>query len=270
LDGVVADMSLREDAYYLARQILIGEVAVDEFAGRLIDVCARARGKEFLIVHNPGGWGHARLDQCLDWERGIVIGITAAVQEMGQSLFMTQYFRSGRGWREEMRDLIEQFRFFESKAVIMADWLRFIITHIPGIQVVLIGISQGAAFGNAVMRQLSADYPVYSIELGFPFMYKSRRVVDKRTLVIEGNGVDPDIMAQGNVWTGARILTAAFFRWIGYSLKGRSIPLALCINAPGHEYDWGNPEIQRQIRDFLEANFGVKESAKKSKPPRKS
>ena len=258
-DIAVADMNLREDAYRLAREIIKSEEAADKFAGQIIDVCTRAQGKDLLIVHNPGGWGHARLDQCLEWERGIVVGVKVAVQEMGHSFLLTQYFRSGQGWQEEMRDLKEQFRFFESKANIMAAWLRFIIRHVDGIKVILIGISQGAAFGSAVMRRLGEYYPVYSIELGFPFLYKSWRVITERTLAIEGNGVKPDVLTQGNVWVGAGILMAAFFRWIRYNFKGRQIPLALCISAPGHEYDWGSPEIQRQIRDFLEANFGVKE-----------
>jgi hypothetical protein len=257
-DITFVDMNLREDAYRLAREIFKNEKAADKFAGQVIDVCTNARGKDLLIVHNPGGWGHARLDQCLEWERGIVVGVEAAVREMGHSCFMTQYLRSGEGRREEMRDLKEQFRFFESKANIMAAWLRFVNTHVSGIKVILVGISQGAAFGNSVMQRLGESYQAYSIELGFPFMYKSRRIITERTLAIEGNEIKPDAMTKGNVWIGAGIFLAAFFRWIRYNLEGRPIPLALCIKAPGHEYDWGNPEIQRQIRDFLEANFRVK------------
>jgi hypothetical protein len=256
-DIAVADMNLREDAYRLAREIIKSEEAADKFAGQITDVCTRAQGKDLLIVHNPGGWGHARLDQCLEWERGIVVGVKAAVQEMGHSFFMTQYFRSGEGWQEEMRDLKEQFRFFESKANIMAAWLRFIITHVDGIKVILIGVSQGAAFGNSVLQRLGEYYPVYSIELGFPFQYKSRRVITERTLAIEGNGVKPDVLVQGNIWVGARILMAAPFKWMWYRLRGKTVAFAHCVTAPGHEYDWSNPEIQWRIRDFLEANFGA-------------
>lgn len=262
--------NLREDAYRLVRGIFRDKKAIDKFAGEVIEVCTKARGKDLLIVHNPGGWGHARLDQCLEWERGIVVGVEAAAQEMGYSCRTTQYFRTGHGWREEMRDLREQFRFFKSKANIMAAWLRFIIAHVNGIKVILLGVSQGAAFGDAVMQRLGDYYPVFSIELGFPFIYKSRRVISRRTLAIEGNGSKPDVMTRGNIWIGAGLLIAAFFRWIRYNLEGRPIPLALCINAPGHEYDWGNPEIQKQIRDFLEANFHVKVRVRQSATAGKS
>jgi len=253
-----ANLTLREEAYRLAQQLFGSEEAGSNFANQLIDVCAKAKGKDFLIVHNPGGWGHAQLDQCLEWERGIVAGIKAAIEEMGHSLLLTQYFRSGTGWREQMRDLREQFRSFAFKASVMAAWLRFIITHVSTIKVILVGISQGAAFGSAVMRQLGGPYPVYSIEVGFPFQYKSWRTITERTLAVEGNGVRPDILVQGNLWVGVRILMAAPFKWMWHRLRGRRVAFAHCVSAPGHEYDWNNPEIERRIRDFLKINFGAK------------
>ena len=253
-----ANLTLREDADRLARQLFGSAEEGTDFANQLLDVCGRARGKDFLIVHNPGGWGHARLDQCLAWERSIVDGIKGAIEEMGYSLLLTQYFRSGIGWREQMRDLREQFRFFTPKARAMAGWLRFILEHVNNIKVIFVGVSQGAAFGNSVMRQLGGLYPVYSIELGFPFQYKSWRIITERTLAMDSNGVRPDILAQGNLRVGAGILMAAPFKWMWHRLRGRRVAFAHCVNAPGHEYDWSNPEIQKSIRDFLKAYFGAK------------
>jgi hypothetical protein len=108
------------------------------------------------------------------------------------------------------------------------------------------------------MQRLGGYYPVYSIELGFPFQYKSWRVITERTLAVEDNGVRPDVLAQGNIWVGARILMAAPFKWMWHHLRGKPVAFAHCVTAPGHEYDWSNPEIQRRIRDFLEVNFGAK------------
>ncbi len=250
--------NLREEAYSLAQQLFDNAEAACKFAEQLLDICARAKDKDFLIVHNPGGWGNSQFDQCLEWERSIVAGIKGVIEEMGYSVLLTQYFRSGKGWREQLRDLREQFRFFAPKAKIMAAWLRFIMDHVKTINVLLVGVSQGAAFGSAVMRQLGGHYPVYSIEMGFPFQYKSWRVITERTVPVDSNGIRPDVLVQGNLIIGAKILLAAPFKWIGYRLKGKQMPLALCINAPGHEYDWRNPRIQRPIRDFLEANFGTK------------
>jgi pimeloyl-ACP methyl ester carboxylesterase len=255
------NLTLREEAYRLARQLFGTEEASTDFANQLLDVCTKAAGKDFLIVHNPGGWGRARLDQCLEWERGLVNGIKAAMGEMGYNLLLTQYFRSGMGWREQMWDLREQFLFFAFKASVMAAWLQFIMTRAKTIKVILVGVSQGAAFSSAVMQQLGGHYPVYSIELGFPFQYKSRRVLTERTLVVEGDGLRHDDLVQGNLWVGAGILMEAPFKWIWHRLRGRRVALAHCVTAPGHEYDWANPEIRGRIGDFLEANFGTSKQA---------
>ena len=254
----VANLTLREEAYHLAEQVFGSKEAGSDFANQLVNVCTGARGRDFLIVHNPGGWGHARLDQCLEWEQSIVTGIKDAIEEMGYSVFLMQHFRSGTGWREHMHDIREQIRFFTSKASIMSTWLQFIMTHTGAINVILVGISQGAAFSNAVMQQLNGDYPVYSIELGFPFQYKSRRVIAEKTLALEDNGVQPDALAQGNLWVGVELFVAAFFKWIWYHLRGKRVVLAYCVTAPGHEYDWANPQLQRRIKDFLKANFSTK------------
>ncbi|UCH50377.1 MAG: hypothetical protein JSV54_04940, partial [Chloroflexota bacterium] len=211
-----ANLTLREEVDNLAQQLFGNKEAASDFADQLMDICTRAIDKEFLVVHNPGGWGHARLDQCLEWERGIVYGVKGAIEEMGHSLLLTQYFRSGTGCWDKMRDLVEQFGFFSGKANVMEAWLQFIMAHINNIKVILVGISQGAAFSSAVMMQLGGRYPVYSIELGFPFMYKSRRVVTERTLVVGGSGLGYDALAQGNLWVGAGILIAAPFKWIWY------------------------------------------------------
>jgi hypothetical protein len=258
LEMTSSDLTLRKEAHNLAQQLFGNEEAGSEFANHVLDICGKVKDKDFLIFHNPGGWGHARFDQCLEWERSIVYGIKAVIEEMGHSLLLTQYFRSGTGWREQMRDLREQFRFFASKAAIMAAYLRFIMAHVNNVKVILVGVSQGAAFGSAVMQQLDGNYPVYSIELGFPFQYKSWRVITKRTLAVEGNGVRPDVLVQGNMWVGARILMAAPFKWMWYRMRGKPVAFAHCVTAPGHEYDWDNPAIQRRITDFLKANFGTK------------
>lgn len=250
--------TLIEEAYSLAEQFFKNEELASDFAKKLLDICTGAEGKDFLIVHNPGGWGYARLEQCLEWERSIVAGIEAVINGMGYSSFLTQYFRSGKSWREQMRDLREQFRFFVPKARIMVAWLQFIFKHVDNIKVILVGISQGAAFGSSVMRQLDGHYPVYSVELGFPFQYKSWRIITERTIAVDSNGVIPDVLAQGNLRVGAGILMAAPFKWMWHRLRGRRVNFAHCVSAPGHEYDWDNPEIQKPIRDFLKTNFGTK------------
>ena len=251
-------MNLKHEAYTFTRDIFKGRKQADEFVGRLVEVCSQAEGKDFLIVHNPGGWGRARMETCLEWEKGLVNGIASVIGEMGYSFLITQYFRSGFGCKEEAIDLLEQLRFFSDKAGKMAAWLKFIIRHTDNLTIILMGVSQGAAFGNAVMQRLDEGDPVYSIELGFPFAYKTRRRTKKGILAVDSNGEQPDKLVEGSLWDGMAIFAAAPFKWLGHRLRGEKVSLSHCVNTPGHEYDWSNPFIQSRIRGFLEANFAVR------------
>ncbi len=264
-------LALEEKASHLAQQ-LFGNDAKKRasLTNRLLDICTRAEGKDFLLIHNPGGWGCSPLEHCLQWERSIVEGISATIERSGYSWLLTQYFRSGNSWWAHLRDMKEQVRFFfkgkSSMAEVMAAELKFIAQHINNLKVILIGVSQGAAFSNAVMRQPGELQQVYSIELGIFFPHMSRRLVTERTLAIDSNGVMPDPMANRNLKAGFKAYITAPFKWIKYQLRGKPEKFTYCINAPGHDYNWQYPDVQGQIIDFLNLNFGTKSNTEVEVP----
>lgn len=246
-----------EEAENLAEQLINSDANKRAlFTNRLIDICSNTKGKDFLLIHNPGGWGTTHLENCLQWERSIVEGINTTIKELGYSCYLLQYFRTGNGWREIMRDIREQFRFFTTKSAIMTAELEFITRHISNLNVILIGVSQGAAFSNAVLQNTMALDRVYSIELGMPFQYESRRIATERTLAVNGNGLMPDALMEWDIVTIVKTYSSAPFRWVKYRLEGKPMKFARCINVPGHDYNWEYPEVQRQIADFLENSFG--------------
>jgi hypothetical protein len=248
---------LQDEAQEVARQLFGNcEEKVVAFTGRVIDTCARARGNDFLLIHNPGGWGNRVFEQCLDWERSLVNGVSATIEKMGYKQLMVQHLRSGMGWGEWLRDARDQLRFFASKAKIMAAELELITRHLDNLKVILIGVSQGAAFANAVMRQLDGHHQVYSIELGMFFFHLSRRVVTERTLSMDSNGSEPDAAVRRDMLPVFRAYAAAPVRWAGLLLKGRPVRFTYCVNVRGHNYDWDYPEVQKQVTDFLKAKFG--------------
>lgn len=261
-------LALHEETYHLAQQLLGNEIEkCTSFTNRLLDICTRAQGKDFLLIHNPGGWGSTPLEHCMWWERSIVEGVSDTLERLGYSWLLIQYFRCGSSWWAPMRDIKDQARFFLQgktfKAEVMAAELEFIIRHLSSLKVILIGVSNGAAFSNAVMQQLGKLRHIYSIELGVFFPHMSRRVVTKRTLAIDSNGLVPDTGAQRNMIAGLKAYLTALFktaliRWVKYRLEGKRVKFTHCINVPGHEYDWEYPEVQRQIVDFLGVNFGTK------------
>ena len=257
------DVALKEEINHLAQQLFRDDSGGRaSFIDRLWDTYSRARDKDFLLVHNPGGWGSTPLEGLLKWERSVVDGVTAAVEQLGYSLVLTQYFRSGSSWWSHMRDVIKEARFFlQGKcpmAGIMAAELRFITQHISNLNVILIGASQGAAFGNAVMQRLGEVPQVYSIELGLFFPHMSRRVITDRTLAIDSNGVMPDPMSHRNLWAGFKAYVTAPYRWLKYRIQGKPQKFTYCINAPGHDYSWQYPEVRQRITDFLTDTFGTK------------
>ncbi|MBI2287612.1 MAG: hypothetical protein HYY41_03265 [Chloroflexi bacterium] len=252
-------LSLEEEANQLARKLFGNDrQKCLVFTRRLLDIYTTAQDNDFLLIHNPGGWGNTRLEHCLQWERSIVEGISNTLRKRGYTGALIQHFRTGTGLREIMRDIREQARFFTSKAEILAAELKFITGHLNSLKVILIGASQGAAFSNAVLQRVNNLEPVHSIELGTPFFYKSRRVITKKTLAIDSNGLMPDAMMEWDVLTILKAFAAAPFRWIKYRLQGTPIRFSYCINVPGHEYNWEYPEVQQHIEDFLGLNFITK------------
>lgn len=253
-------LALWEEACRLGRQLFGNDSGEDtRFANRLLDIYTGARDKDFLLIHNPGGWGNSPLEYCLHWERSIVAGISATLDRLGYTWLLSQHFRGGSGWREHIRDIKEQFRFFAFRRKILAAEVEFLIQHIKNLNVILIGVSHGAAFSNAVMQKLSGLHRVYSIELGVFFLQRSRRVVTEKTLAIDSNGLMPDAIMEGDLIAMLKTLPAAPFRWIKYRLEGKPVKFSHCINVSGHEYNWEYPEVRQQIGDFLEVNFGAKD-----------
>ena len=252
-------LALREEASHLAYQ-LYGNDAKKRasFTERLLDICARAQSKDFLLIHNPGGWGNTPLEHCLQWERSIVEGVSATIERLGYGGLLIQYFRSGNSWWAYMRDIKEQAFFFNSKAKAMAAELKFIVQHFNNLKIILIGVSQGAAFSNAVLQQLGELRQVYSIELGIFSPYASRRVVTKKTLAVDSNGSVPDLVVRRSLKAGFKAYITAPSRWIKCRLRGKPEKFANCINVPGHDYNWEYPGVHQKVISFLELNFGVK------------
>ena len=140
----------------------------------------------------------------------------------------------------------------------MSAELKFITEHLKTIKVIIIGVSQGAAFSNAIMQHNGKLDRVTSIELGLPFPYKTRRVITENTLAVDSNGLMPDAVMEWNVFTMLKMFSAAPFRWVIHRLRGKKVKLSYCVNMPGHDYNWEYPEVQRQIEEFLTTNFGYK------------
>jgi len=230
------------------------------FTERLIGMVEEAGNKDFLVIHNPGGWGCSPLEQCLDWERSIVEGVTNTVQRLGYSAAVMQHLRAGNSWWSHLRDLRDQERFFirgrTRKARVLAAEVNFVTRCTDKLQVIMVGVSQGAAFSNAVMRQLGEAKRVYSIELGIVFAHVPRRVVTDHICAIDNNGICPDPMVRRDLLAGIKSYGAAPMIWLKCQLQRRPQRFTRCIHMPGHDYNWKYPAVRQRIEDFLSTAFG--------------
>lgn len=236
-----------------------------ELTAWLRNAYRQAEGKQFLIIHNPGGWGNAPLEQLLYWERSVVDGVGETMDRLGHSFALVQHFRSGLGYARIFMEIRKEAIFFfhgrSHAAKTLAAGLKLLNRHLPNLTFLLVGASQGAAFGNAVMRELDGNTPVYSIELGTFFPHVPRRILTERTLAIDCNGLLPDPMFKFNFWAGAEAYYRAVFEWYRYLSQGERRKFVECIHNRGHEYFWEYEAVHGGIQRFMKDKFGAEGGA---------
>ena len=253
MDGRLA---LREEANHLGRHLLgSAPPGHANFANHLLELYAQAEGKDFLLIHNPGGWGNSHLGLTQEWEKSIVEGIKADLEVRGYRTAFVQYQRTQEGWWEKAIDVKEQWFFFVSKSKMLAAELRFISQHLESLKIVMVGVSQGAAFSNAVLQRTRDMSQIRSIEVGIPFFYQSRRRMSYRSLILDSNGLKPDAMTERRLVAIVRAFVAAWFRWTYYRLRGAPKKFSDCIHVSGHDYHWRYPGVHGQIEYFLDTTF---------------
>jgi hypothetical protein len=255
-------ITIRRDAEQLARKLFKNNKSQVEFVNQLLGYYAQAEGKDVLIIHNPGGWGSTDTEHLIYWEASVVDGVKVALTKMERNWILLQHFRSGRKWWNHLRDTPGQIRYYLTgkffKAKLLAAELNFLSEHVKNLDIFLLGVSHGAAFGNTVMEHTNNNTRIYSIELGTFFAHLPRRVITERTLALDGNGLVPDPVVHFNFKAGIKAYLTAPFRWISYRVAGKPVKFTYCINVPGHEYRWEYPNVGTPIEKFLATNLGYK------------
>jgi len=263
------DAALREELGALAERLFSSPQKQAALISRVLEMYARAQGRDFLVVHSPGGWGNTPFEGLLEWERSIVNGLLLALQKLGYSTAMAQYFRSGKSHFGHMPDVGRDIRFFNwnvsPRADLMAEVIGFLAEHLPQTRIILVGASQGAAFNNGVMQRVGDQGRVYSIELGTFFPYLRHRTITPRTLALDNNGLMRDPMVDRDLWVGFKSYVRGFRIWIRLRFQGKPAKYTHLTNTPGHEYHWSYPNVGPTITTFLTERFGQKTNAEKKR-----
>lgn len=222
------------------------------FVEQLLINYEEAKGEDFIVFFNPGGWGWKTPDKLKGWG-SILEGIQSELDTMGYRSAVVSYRRTGETAASRLRELIEIVNAYPSKAKDLAGRVEFLTTNIPDLKVIVAGESNGTVISDSVMKTLWDNQQVYSIQTGTPFWYNN--AVYDRTLVMNNNGTGPDSFNRGDVPT---IILASLKSALGIEETPGTV--FNFLRAPGHDYSWGYPEIYNQVTRFLEDNFGIKRS----------
>ena len=247
-DSGVADIpeDVRQDASDLASQYSNGDsVYWDGYFDSLLEVYSEAVGTDVLLIFNSGGQGGEEIGP--EWG-SILDGVRQELDKLGYDNLLVIYARTAEGVGNVLKEMRETGLSYHQKARPLASATEFFTEHIEGIRVILLGESAGAMMANEAMYLLEENGRVYSIQTGTPFYYGTH--VSDRSLVIEDNGLVPDSLCEGDLWT---IFKANLGRIPTY--RPEEGHFLFYMRTPGHIYTWEHPGVHGRVSVFLEEWF---------------
>lgn len=230
----------------------IARKEIKSYADELVGTYLAALDKDIVIFFNSGGMGWNLTQDTPGWA-SILEGIKEHLIKLGHHPLMLNYRRTGSKLRDSIREFFEAARRYPNKTKDLARRILFLLDNIPGLKVIIAGESTGTVISEKTMRVFKDNKNVYSIQTGMPFWHTP--VVNERTLSMNDNGLRLDTFHYGQV---RAILWATFKSWFGIKLQPGTI--LSWLKAPGHDYSWLYPGVSKVVTEFLDENFGKKES----------
>ncbi len=226
----------------------------DNFVQQLLAAYLDAKGKDFVVVFNSGGWGWNLLEDSPGWH-SIINGIESELHGLGYSSLVMDYRRTEETFRGVIDEVVEMLTLYPSKAENLARRIEFLTNHLPEVRIIVAGESDGTIISDSTMNILQNNPQVYSIQTGPPFWHTPLEL--ERTLVLDNNGMHPDSFSRGDITV---ILWASLKDLLGIPQPPEQAGRILdYVRAPGHDYSWYHPVVYSEIRTFLQNNFGAKQ-----------
>ncbi len=241
-----------KDAARIADELLGNRTdKAEDYASQLLASYYAAKNKDFVIIFNPGGWGWASIKDSSGWD-SIAIAISAELLDMGYDTLILDYQRTTSDLIGPLSEMTDSVGKYSDKAKYLAPRVDFLTRHLPGINIILTGESNGTIICDKVMRFLKDNPRVYSIQTGPPSWHTTFDI--ERSLVLRSNGQVPDSFSQGHFFTAIRANLEALF---GIAQENEG-DILLYIGAPGHDYGWQYPVLREQILNFIHKSFLAK------------
>ncbi|MDP2664075.1 MAG: hypothetical protein Q8P08_01410 [bacterium] len=196
-----------------------------------------ARNKDVIIIFNSGGWGYTPLKEAKDLAF-IVKGVEETLNNWKYSTIVVPYNRTKDSLVGEITGLKELLNSFKNSSRDLAGRIETIVNRFPDKNIIVVGLSNGAAFVNETYGKISENIKksVYAVAIGTPFWIR----LQKSDNVLQLNS-EKDTLVRGKI--GSLLWALIKTPFIGVFL------------ATGHEYLWSSPGVKPQIVAFLEEKF---------------
>jgi hypothetical protein len=151
---------------------------------------------------------------------------------------------------------IEMLGFHQACASAAAVTLEQLLKEHPGLEVVMVGLSNGAAFATGTMEQLDdwALGNVSSVELGVPFYYPEAIECDA---ILYLNNQYQDPLVRGELDIVLVSLMTGLLRMVLARLESRDLSFPDALHIPNHAYPW--LAIKPLVTRFLDRRLGIGE-----------
>jgi hypothetical protein len=203
-----------------------------------------------VIMAHIGGWGNVPMEETDDIIPTIE-GVKKHLRSRGISSVVVPHYRAQGGLLGKLLTVSELFELHHSDADrLCREVERFLWRH-PQQRLVMVGLSNGAAFADEVMERLPDTVlnRVCAIEVGAPFLNPSD--AGESVLRLDNHGEDP--VAAGDYWVLLRVRMGVLVKGVYTWLTGREHPRTGAFVAE-HEYSW--PSVREEVAGFLDRWLG--------------
>ena len=255
LDSLSADpgdpASLRQQACELAGVLFDDPAQRQTFADETLDTWLASRDVDLLLVYNTGGFGGSTMADDPEWP-GILEGMKSELAASGCKSAIVEHRRGQDGFVNFLKEVEDVRHDYRGKSAVLAAKMAFLTKYHPHLRVIMTGRCFGGIMCSEAMKLTIRNLRLYSIEASLPFWYTHPEL--ERTLVIEDNGVEPDIVHSEGVWRFLWNLAKANFGRLpsGRQYEGGSFrAIRWYLKAPGHLYTWEQPAVRSRVLAFL-------------------
>jgi hypothetical protein len=205
---------------------------------------------DVIIIFNSGGFGTVEFENAYDI-RPIIENTREVIENMNYKVAIVPYYRTKETIIGKIGYLKEMFYSFPKESDDLAFQIREFLKDNPEDKILMAGLSNGAAFVGATMKDLDdIKNNVSAIQLGSPFW--AEKDLRENILFLDNNG--SDVLTAGKKKEIITSFLKAPFKWLQSKIKNKEMSFAEAIEAPGHHYYW--EDVGKEIELFVAERLG--------------